>query len=663
MNSEINNNNDNPKKKALISEFLNVQIKKEDPNIPGKSKTSYNLIELQNDNIQKNNSLKINDEIIKNSLYKNIEYVEKIGLYIDDNNLKGSEFIIKNHICKFEFDYEVFMKMINLVHFNPKYFEFPIFYFYKGSYCKETRTTTITLKDYRSYKLLSHNDKILTLLQNCANNMQDLISYAKNYKMMQEQDKVIYSKNGWDIYDPYCEYLRQGIDFFNNQFNFSENNLNYKVCETYPSVLVLPKQFDNDEIFKIAGSRMKNRFPILSYYYHKFLVNDGLHAQNVEIKSYLYRSAQIKTGGIIFKAKNLEVEYMNKIMNVDNNNKGFIIFDCRPPLNAKANSLKGAGVEDIKNYNNCQQLIFGNIENIHAVRQSLKSALLKAYYGKESIVKGKVAFNIDKLNMKNFLSKFEETKWLQYISDLLQGGITVANNLKKGINVLVHCSDGWDRTSQICSLAQIILDPFFRTIEGFAVLVEKEWVSFGHQFATRNGLSFGKRKKGERSPIFVQFIHAVYQMTLQFPTAFEFNSNLLLFLCKEVYSNKYGTFLFDCERDLMNYEGKKNTISIWSDVFLEKNNYINDIYKEIKDDINVKGELQYLNIWNDYFFQFDKLGRVNENNIYIDKVQNLSNVIKENKKSILELLKIIKENGLENEMKDNKFYNLYNNEL
>ena len=72
MNSEINNNKDNPKKKALISEFLNVQIKKEEPNIPEKSRTSYNLIDVQNNNIQKNNSLKIIDEIIKpNSKYPN----------------------------------------------------------------------------------------------------------------------------------------------------------------------------------------------------------------------------------------------------------------------------------------------------------------------------------------------------------------------------------------------------------------------------------------------------------------------------------------------------------------------------------------------------------------------------------------------------------------
>lgn len=48
--------------------------------------------------------------------------------------------------------------------------------------------------------------------------------------------------------------------------------------------------------------------------------------------------------------------------------------------------------------------------------------------------------------------------------------------------MVVHCSDGWDRTAQLTSLSLLMLDGYYRTIRGFEVLVEKEWLSFGHRF-------------------------------------------------------------------------------------------------------------------------------------------------------------------------------------
>ena len=59
--------------------------------------------------------------------------------------------------------------------------------------------------------------------------------------------------------------------------------------------------------------------------------------------------------------------------------------------------------------------------------------------------------------------------------------------LNKNLNVLVHCSDGWDRTAQMCSLVQNCLDPYYRTFEGFLVLISKDWLNFGHQFNMRLG--------------------------------------------------------------------------------------------------------------------------------------------------------------------------------
>jgi myotubularin-related protein 3/4 len=66
----------------------------------------------------------------------------------------------------------------------------------------------------------------------------------------------------------------------------------------------------------------------------------------------------------------------------------------------------------------------------------------------------------------------ENTKWLHYISGLLKSALVVVNAIDKDQKpVLVHCSDGWDRTPQIVALAELILDPYYRTIEVSALLL------------------------------------------------------------------------------------------------------------------------------------------------------------------------------------------------
>jgi len=56
------------------------------------------------------------------------------------------------------------------------------------------------------------------------------------------------------------------------------------------------------------------------------------------------------------------------------------------------------------------------------------------------------------------------------MSGLLRAAVTVASTIERdGRPVLVHCSDGWDRTPQIVALAQILLDPYYRTMEVYNI--------------------------------------------------------------------------------------------------------------------------------------------------------------------------------------------------
>ena len=59
---------------------------------------------------------------------------------------------------------------------------------------------------------------------------------------------------------------------------------------------------------------------------------------------------------------------------------------------------------------------------------------------------------------------------------------------------------------------------------------------------------------------------------------FEYNQELLLFLADEIHTNKYGTFLGNCERDRDSLNLTENTESIWTQVYLDKDRFINKFY-------------------------------------------------------------------------------------
>ena len=615
----------------------------------------------QTENINKKPMLKRATKVYELNFYD--PFNENVMLLDGEGNSYKVEFQRKDLEINILFNDNIF-NSINDIHFTSDYFKFPQYLIYKVKFNPDSKNTTIMLKDYRSFKIQTKDDDFYKKVNFIPKDRIDFFKFSYLYSANQMQKKIKYPINGWEIYNPIKEFDRQKVPYGMDLFRLSQINLNYKLCNTYPSLLILPSHFDDSRLATFASCRIKNRFPVLTYVYTHPKNDTNETNEEENIQTFLYRSSQINTGSMFNKKINYEVEYINAITSIGKYNNGFVFFDCRPYFNAKANSLKGAGIDDISQYNNCKELIFGCIENIHAVRKSLKKAMEKTNYGNSTINTGKIAFNTNN-NLKKFLSKFEESKWLEYLSDILIGANTVINKLLSKINVICHCSDGWDRTSQICSLVQIILDPYFRTFEGFAVLIEKDWVSFGHQFAIRNGCDHRSEKKKERSPIFIQFLHAVYQIMKQYPNAFEFRENMLLFLSDEIYSNKYGTFLFNSEKELNENEAKSITISIWSEIFLNKKQFMNPFYKYIKEPLIVKGEVQYLIIWKQFFYKYIKIGLVKEKEREeeINGINHMENLLFKQKNDIIELIKIIKNNGLENQMINNDLYKIYKDYL
>ncbi|XP_066920210.1 myotubularin-related protein 2-like [Clytia hemisphaerica] len=406
----------------------------------------------------------------------------------------------------------------------------------------------IICKDMRNFKFaLKHESKkkVFDAIQTYA----FPISNGKSFFAFDNGTE--YRVNGWDVYDAAKEMQRLGLP--TDCWRLTELNKDYRLCDTYPAVLAVPHQISDEEVQKCATCRSKSRFPVLSW----------LHPSN---NASITRCSQPNVGvGGVRRNKDDE-KYISAILEANLQCHKLFIMDARPKINAVANQAKGGGYEDIEKYQNTE-LVFLDIANIHVMRDSLRK------------LKDMVYPSVDDAH---FLSNLESTKWLEYIKAIIAGAVRIADTVDRcRTSCIVHCSDGWDRTPQLTALAMILLDPYYRTLVGFEVLIEKEWCSFGHKFGQRNGLGDKNHSDDQRSPIFLQFIDAVWQVTRQFPCAFEFNEHFLMTILDHVNSCLFGTFLFNSEQDRVKGNVKDKTQSLWSHINSKMEDYLNPLYAKL----------------------------------------------------------------------------------
>uniref|UniRef100_A0A7M4FTU1 SET binding factor 1 n=1 Tax=Crocodylus porosus TaxID=8502 RepID=A0A7M4FTU1_CROPO len=422
------------------------------------------------------------------------------------------------------------------------------------------------------------------------------------------------------------DYQRLGLGTLSNSltrsksepFRISTVNRMYAICRSYPGLLIVPQNIQDNTIQRISRCYRQNRFPVVCW-------------RNARTKAVLLRSGGLHSKGVasLFKAPNaptsgpsqtdstsLEQEkYLQAVINsmphyadaggrntlsgftsaymgssarcTPDPSTGMLVTTLFPPHPAgKWGSIRASGRAssyalnmDVGSRLAGKDLLSAQHNGAPAEASFLRRHRASLYIiGDKSQLKGvkpdplqhweavpvevfdvrQVKASFKKLLKacvpsgvateagSTYLCSLEESEWLTQIHKILKVSVLVVELLDTGSSVLVSLEDGWDITTQVVSLVQLLSDPYYRTMEGFRLLVEKEWLSFGHRFSYRSAQT-AANQSGSFFPVFLQFLDCVHQIHLQFPMEFEFSQYYLKFLSYHHVSNRFRTFLLDSD--------------------------------------------------------------------------------------------------------------------
>ena len=394
-------------------------------------------------------------------------------------------------------------------------------------------------------------------------------------------------QHGWRLFDLDKELKRMGL---NNEssWRICNVNQNFEVSATYPRQFVVPTCISDDEVSDAATFRSKGRLPVMVWHHTESKVVMCRCAQPLAGLGGKRNAGDEKLVEAIATAAASEIEFDDRLPieysdaastrarsvtqqgsrsswlprrlgsrlasgDESQTKQILVVVDCRPYLSAAGNMFMGKGTESKVAYPNIQ-VEYLDIPNIHTMRASvdaMEDVCLSSADTTRSQAHG------------DFVTRLHEVGWLSHIRQVLAAALYVTDLMWcRNLSVLVHCSDGWDRTSQITSLAQLFMDPYYRTISGFLILIEKEWLCYGHKFEER----CGRHEKGdkERSPIFRQFIECVALVLHQKPEAFQFNETFLLVLLEHLTSGWFGTFWGDNVKKRLEAGVSRSSLSLWT---------------------------------------------------------------------------------------------------
>ncbi|KAM4540261.1 myotubularin-related protein 9 isoform 1-T1 [Fundulus diaphanus] len=434
--------------------------------------------------------------------------------------------------------------------------------------CKDLRVLQLDIPGMEQCLNIAHSIETLSSLDRVSEMYP--FFFRPNDPSLQDQ---------WGLSTPEKHYAE--MEELHKRWRLSSVNKSYSVCPSYPPAVIVPKCIDDETLKNSAKFRQGGRFPVLCYYHRK----NGM---------VIMRSSQPLTGANRKRCK--EDELLLQAV-IEDSDKGFII-DTRSSQQVQQARMTGGGFESKSCYN-CWKRLHRQMERGKPLQ--------------ESLIKLVEACGDESHNVDRWLSKLENSKWLSHVQTALSTAGLLAECVERdGHSALVHGYEGTDCTLLVCTLAQLIMDPSCRTLEGFLALLDREWLQAGHSFQQRCAHSaFSHARLQQESPIFLLLLDCVWQIWRQFPLALGFSEALLLRLANEVYASDYGTFLCNSDQERCALGVKDRTRCLFRALLrpAERDYYSNPLYEPTELAIWPSVHPQSLQLWQGFFLRWTQQAR------------------------------------------------------